>query len=206
MNQPTLPKLIGICGHARSGKDTVTDFLLTTYPNHYQLAFADPLKEAASVAFGIPLGWFYSDDLKDTVHPNWNKTPRQIVQFMGTEMFRDTVPKLLDEVGNDFWVQRAILRLSNLYIPEDEGTFDQGDTVVISDVRFQNEYDWIISTGGIIIHLTRPAADGNIGIPGHASESTLNLHNKERTYECINDSSIQELHRKTANIIASLSY
>jgi hypothetical protein len=205
MNLP-LPKLIGIYGHARSGKDTVTTFLTETYKGYYSIAFADPLKEAAAVAFGIPLDWFYSDELKDTEHPNWDLTPRQITQFMGTEMFRDTLPRLIEGVGNNFWVNRAILRLTNSYVPEDEGSFELTDTVVISDVRFQNEYDFIIKNNGIIIHLTRPGADGNIGISGHSSESQLTLHDNERTYEVTNDSTIPELHRKIANIIVSLEY
>lgn len=198
--------LIGITGHAGAGKDTVAEFLLATYANHYRYAFADPLKEAAAVAFGIPLQWFNSTSLKEVPHPNWNISPRKIAQFFGTELFRERIYQLLPSIESDFWVQRMIIRLNNQYVPEDEGTLGIGDTVVIPDVRFQNEYDWIISQKGIIIHLTRPGADGIVGILGHASESSLNLHNKERTYECVNDSSIQELHRKTANIIASLSY
>lgn len=202
----TLPKLIGIHGNARSGKDTVKDFIIENFTNHYSISFADPLKEAASIAFGIPLDWFYSDDLKEQPHPNWDVSPRSVAQFLGTEMFRETIWKLLPEVANDFWVRRAILRLTNQYLPEDEGEFTTDDTVVIPDVRFQNEYDWVISTGGIIIHLTRPGADGTVGIPGHASESSINLHCKERTYSCENNGTLSELHRKIANLIVSLKY
>jgi hypothetical protein len=201
-----LPNLIGIHGHARAGKDTVKDFLISTYSDHYSISFADPLKEAASVAFGIPLEWFYQDSLKEIDHPNWSTSPRKIAQFMGTEMFRDTIHKLVPSVGDDFWVTRLALRITNRYVPEGEGHFDTDDTVVIPDVRFQNEYDWIIENGGIIIHLTRPGADGNIGIPGHASESSLNLHNIERTYECVNDSTLPSLYKKIADIIISLKY
>ena len=61
----------------------------------------------AAVAFGIPLDWFYQDDLKEEPHPNWGVSPRAIAQFMGTEMFRDTVAKLLPSVENDFWIKRA---------------------------------------------------------------------------------------------------
>ena len=201
-----IPKLIGLYGHAKSGKDTVKDFIIDTYKDHYALAFADPLKEAAAIAFGIPLDWFYSSDLKEEVHPNWGKSPREIAQFLGTEMFRETVSKLIPGVQNNFWITRAATRLNNLYLPEDEGEFVSTDTVVISDVRFQNEYDWVIDTGGIIIHLTRDGADGIVGIPGHASEQTINLHCKERTFTCENNSSISDLHRKIANIIVSLKY
>jgi hypothetical protein len=198
--------LIGITGHAGSGKDTVKEFLIETYARHYTISFADPLKEAASAAFGIPLDWFYERHLKEEPHPNWDVSPRAIAQFMGTEMFRETLWKLLPQVESDFWIHRASLRLNNQYVPVDEGEFESGDTVVIPDVRFQNEYDWIIRNKGIIIHLTRAGADGTVGIPGHASETKLNMHCKERTYQCENNGTISELHRKIANLIVSLKY
>ena len=201
-----LPKLIGIHGHARSGKDTAKDFIIENFINHYSISFADPLKEAAAVAFGIPVNHFYQDEIKEMVNPNYGVSPREIVQFMGTEMFRETIWKLLPSVSNDFWVKRAELRLTNQYLPEDEGEFTPEDTVVIPDVRFQNEYDWIVQNNGIIIHLTRPGADGTVGIPGHASESQLNLHDKERTYTCENNGTISQLRQKIANIIVSLKY
>ena len=208
MTQTTsaLPNLIGIYGHARSGKDTVKDFIIDNFKDHYSISFADPLKEAASAAFGIPLDHFYSDELKEEVNPNWGVSPRMIAQFMGTEMFRNTVGNLVPMASTNFWIHRATLRLTNQYLPDDEGEFSPTDTVVIPDVRFQNEYDFIIQSGGIIIHLTRDGANGNIGIPGHSSEQTINLHTPERTFKCENNLSISELHRKIANIIVSLKY
>jgi len=201
-----LPNLIGIYGHARSGKDTVKDFIIDNFKNHYSIAFADPLKEAASIAFGIPLDHFYQNDIKEMVNPAWDVSPRAIAQFMGTEMFRDTISKLCPVISNNFWIHRMALRLANHYVPENEGEYDPEDTVVIPDVRFQNEYDWVIQNGGIIIHLTRDGADGKVGIPGHSSEHLINLHTPERTFICENNSSISELHRKIANIIVSLKY
>lgn len=198
--------LIGIYGHARAGKDTAKDFICDNFKNHYFTSFADSLKESAAAAFGIPSSHFYSEDTKEMTNPYWGVSPRQIAQFLGTEMFRDTISKLLPDIGNDFWIRRTLLRLNNDYVPDTEGEFEYGDTVVIPDVRFQNEYDFIIENGGIIIHLTRPGADGNIGIPNHPSESSLDLHTKERTYTCVNDSSLQDLHLKLANIIVSLRY
>jgi hypothetical protein len=121
-------------------------------------------------------------------------------------MFRDTVHKLIPNVSDDFWVKRLALRLNNEYIPDGVGEYEEGDTVVITDVRFQNEYDFIIENGGTIIHLTRPGADGNIGIPGHSSEHTILLHKPERTHLCENNGTFSELHRKIANIIVSLKY
>lgn len=198
--------LIGIHGKASAGKDTAKDFIIDNFKNYYTLSFADPLKEAASAAFGIPLESFYDTEEKESSLTPWGISPRVIAQFLGTEMFRDTVVKLIPNISNNFWLHRAAMRLNNIYTPENEGDFSEGDTVVIPDVRFQNEYDWIIANGGIIIHLTRPGADGIVGIANHPSEQFINLSNQERTYLCENNGTLSELHRKIANIIVSLKY
>ena len=85
-------KLIGIHGHAGVGKDTVADYL-GRYQNVYKEAFADPLKRACAAAFGVPLEWFYDRELKEQ-KLFWGVTPRQTAQFVGTEMFRETIHKL----------------------------------------------------------------------------------------------------------------
>lgn len=199
-------KLVGIHGKAGSGKDTVARFLTDTFKNCYATAFASSLKKSAAEAFGISYNDFDDRDLKETINPNWGLSPRQIAQFFGTEIFRETIQQLNPDIGRDFWIKRLALRLNNTLLPENEGEYDSGDMMVISDVRFQNEYDWVISNQGIIIHLTRQGADGNIGILGHASELDINLHNKERTYTCENNGTILELQRKIANLMVATKY
>jgi len=198
--RPKLPKLVGIHGHAGAGKDTLKELICVDRPNFFFYSFADPLKEAAAVAFGIPLSAFYNPETKELPNHYWGITPRVIAQFLGTEMFRECIPKLMPGIGDSFWVERMEMRLSNCYVPEDEGLIIPTDTVVIPDVRFQNEYDWIIANEGIIIHLTRPGFDGTIGIPGHSSESKLNLHTPERTYEIANDGLISDLEQKLKDL------
>lgn len=191
-------KLIGLHGHAGSGKDTVADFILSKYKDHYDHAFAGPLKVACAAAFGVPLSYFEDRELKETTLPDFAESPRRIAQFMGTEIFRN-------HFGADHWIKVLANRLNNEYLGEDDGEYDSNDTVIITDVRFQNEYDWIIENQGVIIHLTRPGADGNIGIPGHASEQKLNLHSIERTYSCVNDGTIQQLHQKIASLMVAIT-
>ena len=196
------PKLIGIHGRARSGKDTVANYLYDTYKDHYIEAFADPLRDCVAAAFGIPTIDF-SNEMKEVPNPYWCVSPRQILQFVGTELFRNHISGLILAAGNDFWVQRMHGRITGVI---DDTCYDSSDTVVIPDVRFQNEYDYIISKGGIIIHLTRQDIPDTVGIPGHASESPINFTTPERTFHCENNSSISHLKQKIANIIASLSY
>ena len=198
--------LIGIHGHAGVGKDTAANFICNTYKNHYIESFAGPLKEAASIAFGIPLENFHDKDLKEETDENWGVSPRAIAQFMGTEMFRDTIHKLMPELKYSFWIARMNQRLKGRFIPEGLAEYDDDDTIVIPDVRFQDEYDWILSEGGIIIHITRDGHNGNVGISNHPSESSINLHNSERTYICVNNYSLNELYKTISNILTVSKY
>lgn len=204
MNQPRRPfppvacKLIGICGHAGSGKDTVADYIRHAHDDTWKLAFAKPLKEAAAKLFGIPLDAFTETDWKEVSDAYWNLTPRQVAQFFGTEMVRETAGKLLPGIGSDFWIHRLIMTLRG----EDESCeYTEDDVVIIPDVRFQNEYDWIIDQGGIIIHLTRPGADGTVGIRGHSSEGGIVNMAPLQTYELYNLGTLEELYEKVDKII-----
>jgi hypothetical protein len=195
-------QLIGIVGHARSGKDTIANYLHHSYKNVWTEAFADPLKSACAAAFGIPLEDFYDDAAKETVNDFWEVSPRQIAQFVGTEMFRDRVHQLIPgTVSGEFWIKRMIAKLSGL----DDSCYDAEDTVIIPDVRFKNEYDFITSQGGIILHLTRPGADGNIGIPGHASEKPFFMDVLEQTFSIFNTGPLDDLYAKVDDVIRASS-
>jgi len=190
-------KLIGIHGHAGSGKDTVGSYLHSTRDNTWKLSFADPLKEAASKMFGIPEDDFYDSDVKERPDPFWNVSPRQVAQFFGTEMVRETIHRLLPDTGQKFWIERMVHRLTGY---GDDTIYDEDDVVVICDVRFQNEYQWIIENGGIIIHLTRPGAEGTVGIPSHQSESGIDS-TSDRSYFVNNDSTLEELYARIDSIV-----
>ena len=124
------PKIIGLAGRARSGKDTVATLFTKT---HRVVRFAQPIKEAVKALYG------WSDvametDIKDAVDPHWGVSPRSAMVHMAqtTRLF----------VANDFFVKRL---------------FDswEGDPIVIPDVRYKHEVDAIHARGGITIKITR---------------------------------------------------
>lgn len=187
-------KIIGFSGNSGSGKDTAYQ-LLSAYSVRtkecnaifHRAAFADALKKACAAAFGIPLESFYGTfEERSEIHSPWNISARQAAQFMGTEMFRDTIPKLCPHIGSNFWIARLEKDLST-YAPE---------TIhCITDVRFQNEANWICNKGGLIIHLKRIGATGNVGIQDHASEAgyLITREMKGHHYEVRNDGTKDEL-------------
>jgi hypothetical protein len=83
-----------------------------------------------------------------------NKTPRYIMQRVGSELGRD----LIDE---NLW--------ANLTLAEAERTRALGLPVVIDDMRFPNEAQAIRNAGGVLVHVDRGlTSDGT-----HASEGAL---------------------------------
>lgn len=195
-------KLIGITGKAGAGKDTIADYLFDKYTDIGVEPFAAPLKDAARAAFGFSEEQVYGS-AKETLDDFWKVTPRQVLQFMGTEMFRQTIGKLIPGVEDDFWVQRMYGRLSGQIVPEDGQEYLVGDIVVIPDTRFQNEYDFIIANGGILINVVRPGV-GEVGIMGHASEAGFKLHEGAKNYEVINDGTLNQLYDRVDQILETL--
>ena len=182
-------QLIGLMGRAGTGKTTVLEYLGEAYKNVWGENFADPLKRAASQAFGIPLSHFHDRELKEEPNEFWGVSPRQIAQFFGTELFRTTIQDLIPASQSDFWIRRLHgLLTQTQFISETEGAYCEGDTIVIGDVRFENEADYIFQNNGIIIHLTRPQATDTVGIPNHASEQPIFIDPKyRRNYYVVNN-------------------
>lgn len=197
-------KLIGIVGLAGSGKDTIASHIHTTFQNVYTHHFADAIKDACAVAFGIPLDAFYHREAKEQINLFWNLSPREIAQFVGTEMFRECLSAIYPH-SQDFWIHRLQGRLEGSLIdPEKDGLYEQSDCVIVADVRFQNEVDWIERNGGTIIKVIRYTGDEQVtvGIPNHASEQVEFLYFTSNPFLIINNSTLEELHARV-NVIAT---
>lgn len=206
MIQLTDLRLIGIHGHAGVGKDTIGAYLYATYQNVYGESFAGPLKDACSEAFGIDREEFDDQALKNVINEYWGVSPRMIAQFVGTELFRQGITHYglqLKQSSQEFWVHRLAGRLTGALNEYKNAPYTPGDCVVISDVRFQNEYDWIIANEGIVLHVVRPGYTGNVGIQGHASEADISFHTPEATFYVDNSGTLDSLYAQVDTIIGN---
>jgi len=185
--------LIGLRGFAGSGKDSVGKYLIDNY-QFKKIAFADPLKEVCSIISGWPLPLLNGDtkefrDQRETlIHPIYGKTPRQLLQFVGTDLFR----KHLDP---NIWINIIDNRI-NQY--SNEGY----NRIVITDVRFPNEANLIQKHGGYIITVTRQNNDINITTEAasHESEQSFPIQSEIILQ---NDKSLNDLYCSIQDLINS---
>lgn len=162
------PPLIGIAGRARSGKDTVANFIVAAIGG-YRYSFADPIR-AMLVPLGIDMADPYWQARKEEPIPALGVSPRYLMQTLGTEWGRQLI-------NPDLWLIMAHQRL-----------LQNGPGMVISDVRFENEAAWIRRHGGRIIHVFRPDAKA---VEAHASEDGIELQDTD--VRLFNSGTLEEL-------------
>lgn len=178
------PLILGLTGHAKSGKDTAAydliEFLSSDRINVKKIAFADPIRKIGTI-FGFTPQQMSDQNLKETFcNPNFPLvTPRKFMQLVGSEMFRNHLDK-------DCWVKVASItlgreieeaksfldRFADLY--PDDGKIYPNSVILISDVRFPNEAEMIRLLGGKIVKISRPSlATGTAGWMKHESEKYI---------------------------------
>lgn len=127
--------LIGLIGYKQSGKDTCADYLVEKYGFH-KYAFAEPVKQVCKIMFQLDSQQLEDSIQKEENDPRWDLTPRQMMQKVGTDMVRHYW-------GENFWVRCMEMRVYK----------DKKERIVVSDVRFQNEADWIKQNHGILVRI-----------------------------------------------------
>lgn len=135
--------IIGLTGKKFSGKDTVAEYLCKEW-RYKQMSFADPLKDICKIIFEFTDEQLYGDK-KEDIDEFWKVTPRQVLQFVGTDLFRNNMGKLIDGIDNNIWTK----------VLEKKINIENNNLIVISDVRFINEAETIKKLGGILFKINR---------------------------------------------------
>jgi hypothetical protein len=139
-------------------------------------------KDTAAKAL-IELGYFrmaFADELKDLAFDfGWNgekdEAGRRLLQELGMAARR---------YSPNIWIQHIAWRIA-----------PNGPPVVFTDVRFQNEANFVRHKGGIIVRIVRP------GIISGNHESELKQADIPADIEIVNDGTIEDLHNKIRNLI-----
>lgn len=172
-------KLIGLVGLARSGKDSAAGYL-----GFKSAAFAEPLKAAAQHIFDLSYNEVHGINCdRESPHPFWGISIREILQKLGTESVRDVF-------GQDHWAKLMELRLT-------QGDLTGAD-VVITDLRFEEEVDLIRHLGGKIMGVIR--TEGQPDIRHHPSEEMAALRLHEVCDDVIEAANLEELQRSVISL------
>lgn len=201
------PKLIGLTGPAGSGKDTVADYLCAAH-GFSRYAYADPLRLEIAAAFGISVDLlldrerkekptellaleccsdpFFLASINDKRWTEHNitlpRSPRWVMQAWCTDYRRQ-------HDGQNYWIRQA----ENAIADMDRAGITR---IVITDVRFDDEAEFVRSKGGQVWHLHRPDL---LAVNPHISERGVAIHDSD--LEIINSSTIGNLHTQVAMML-----
>ncbi len=178
--------IIGITGKKFHGKDTVGKILCKKY-NFIRYAYADKLKRVCQIIFGFDDSQLYGNR-KEHIDSYWKVSPRNMMQFVGTDLFRNQLNKILPDDNNDIWIKSLEHDIEN----------NINSNIVITDVRFPNEIESIRKHGGKIIKVTRSDL---IYYDDHESERVDDLY---YDYEIMNDHDIETLENRIIEVYNEL--
>ena len=189
-------EIIGFLGLSGSGKDTCADYLIDKYGG-VKLKLADPIKDACAKLF------LFDDEQLNGKNRNvtdirYGKSPRQIFQYFGTELFREQMTSYLD-LDVSFWIYRLKLELESLESKLDlELESGESKLILIADIRFQDEIDFLKKRGATIYQIN---SSRTTETDSHISESNQRLINKSDIDGYIdNTGTIDELYKKLDSI------
>lgn len=209
-------KIIGLGFVARSGKDTIADYLVRQH-GYRKSSFIENMKEACRIIFGFNERQLYGD-LKEVVDGYWDDRldiyqSNRTKQLLPGSMLGDVglvalvnewirvpfTPRLAFQLmgteagrnvfGADLWVHSFIRKVQN----------SGHDLWVMADVRFPNEADAILRHGGTVYQISRHGAEAKGGADAHPSETAMIGYTKWTGF-IQNDGTLAELFAKADTI------
>lgn len=169
-------------GHqARVGKDTLANEL-EAKDGFKRIAFADKLKEVCMDLYNLSYDQMYGD-LKNEVDTRFNKTPRQILQYVGQSLFG---------VDPAVWVKYACKKAL------------ESDRVVFTDFRFVHEVnavkDYFKDNQDVKVVTIKITRNGIGDFTGKEDRSEIELLEYNWDYIVSNNESIDDLYNKGKEI------
>ena len=175
-------QIIAFTGRKGHGKDSAAAPILEIrHPKSVlkvwtQVNFSDAVKQICMRAFGLTTEEVYDPLVKGvklTAYPY--ETPRSIMQRVGTDLFRKEWPNVWVEA----WEREAI----------------RHPHVVVTDLRFLNEFNMIKRRWGVVIRVKRPGMNDS---DEHQSETETESFDADSTI--MNDGSLEDLEKKVLEI------
>jgi hypothetical protein len=207
--------IFGITGQKYAGKDTAGEQLTRLLDTYAQgrvcetLKFASVLKTIAVRVFGLSERQI-AGDLKEVIDPRYGWTPREIMQWIGTESGRN---------GDFAWAKEheRALRLAfeeadvrpgrtawlDVVSKQIDAQQAQGRTSIVTDLRFLNEAAMLRSREAIVWRVVRPGMQQG-AYSSHPSETEMDLIEVDATF--VNDGTINALMFKIRDELARVFF
>lgn len=193
--------VIGLMGRAGSGKDSVADIVCETV-NAARFAFATLLKKEAAAAFRVDARLFDNRQLKETPIRQLalaRCAEPAFVAFAGRELglLGPLKPRTIMQVWGDW--RRSQDR--DYFIPPAAYTRRMAMAgghvaMVVTDVRFANEAQWVADHGGVLWKIERA---GLPPVNSHQSEWSIRELRADAVVR--NDGSLDELRRCVVDLL-----
>lgn len=164
--------IIGVTGLAGAGKDTVGQHLVRKY-GFTRRAFADSLKQLAVQI---------NPQLEQTVVLfGWEMAKK----IPGNREFLQNLGHGARQVfGDNFWINQVFV--------------DMPERMVLTDLRYENEFERVMAAGGVVLRVTRPGLEpvnNHVTETGHATIPT--------DHTVVNMGSLAELYEQVDYIMQS---
>ena len=176
MNKYDDIKLIGLFGLAETGKDTIASLIKDDGWKRY--AFADSLKNLCIDYLGLSRDDVFTQEGKQSFNPFWNMTNREILQKVGTDAMRNGF-------NSEVWVKILELKVKK--------ELEEGNKVIVTDCRFDNEAAMIERLGGIVFKVSRPQKENNLNESEKYHISESGISEKYFSETILNDNTIENL-------------
>lgn len=136
---------------------------------------------------------FTSDGMTDVLRTG-PMTHRELLQVMGTDIFRE-------RVYNNIWAEYPFKQ--KWYVGEPCDVIALTDVVMIADCRFPNEVAETLKNGGLVIRVNRDTGHKD----AHPSETALDEYNwdQDRHFVVDNNGTLQEFREKAFRMAASIA-
>ncbi len=193
--------LIGLHGKPQVGKSTVATHLCKKY-NLMTYGPSVRVKLTTAAMFDFPVEYLDNNEKKDQMDPFWGMTYRQMAQKVGKESSRDVF-------GDDIWmrhVEKELLKREEIkrkcQDPTEltyEVTLPDGkkwsyyDGIVLADVRYANEVQWIKDHDGCVVYIIREGAP-KTSDQGHVVDAGLPI--ELANYIVYNNTTIEKMNEQ----------